>query len=385
MALELDDIAGTRGYPRCRASTEEERSKEPGVAYGEVEEERRMAEVWRRGRFAWQEGGVVPWIWPVRRAINAARRAGRFKAAMALRACVEGAWIQPRKVWARGGLASDRCECGKEAGTLFHTVATCEVSEDLRLAKCKPAIMREAVAQVWDPLYSRGVPAKPKDPPTVPKHIWWEEKEEGVGRIAQGEVYVDGSFKGLHWRAARSAWAAVSLGKEGCWIWTMSGTVEEEHSTSYRAELKAVLEVLRIAVPPLTIFCDNLEVVKGRRRGREWCTAAKTDCADVWRDIWFYLDDLGEGVAIAWVKGHTSWFDVLMRRVTPQQHKGNAMADEAAKVARQRAERLAPATAFNGCIHRAVTWLKWLLDYATDWPHKGRGGGRWWWRRRRST
>ena len=105
----------------------------------------------------------------------------------------------------------------------------------------------------------------------------------------------------------------------------MSGTAEEEHSTRYRAELKAVLEVLRIAIPPLTIFCDTLEVGKGRRLGRKWCTAAKTDCADLWRDIWIYLDDLGEEVTIAWVKGHTSWFDVLLRTLTPRQYKGNAM------------------------------------------------------------
>ena len=190
--------------------------------------------------------------------------------------------------------------------------------------------------------------------------------------MAQGEVYVDGSFKGIHSRSAMSAWAAVLLNKEGGWIWTMSGTIEEEHSTSYRAELKAVLEVLRIAVPPLTIYCDNLEVVKGRRKGKAWCTAAKKDCADVWRDIWFYLEDLGEEVKIEWVKSHTSWFDVLMKRLTPQQFKGNGLADAAAKAARQRAERMAPAAAFNGHIYRAASWLKWLLDYATEWPHKGR-------------
>ena len=65
------------------------------------------------------------------------------------------------------------------------------------------------------PAVLRGVPAKPKDSPRVPIQTWWEEAEAGTERLAQGKAYVDGSFRGIHWKASRSAWAAVSLCKEG--------------------------------------------------------------------------------------------------------------------------------------------------------------------------
>ena len=130
--------------------------------------------------------------------------------------------------------------------------------------------------------------------------------------------------------------------------------------------------MLRIALPPLTIHCDNDQVVKGRQKGRAWCTAAATDCADLWREVWHYLDDIGSGVSIVWVKGHTTWMDVLMRRVTLQQHRGNEMADAAAKTARSRAEAIAPATTYNGHIKRAIAWYKWMLEFATEWAYQGR-------------
>ena len=141
----------------------------------------------------------------------------------------------PRRKRACGIAKEDRCECGKEAGTLYHCLATCALTEERRIDKCQPGVIKQAKAFVWDPLYSRGAPAKPKLPPKVPYFQWWEMAKEGTERVAEGDIYIDGSFKGLHWRAARSAWSAVALDQEGNWKWTLSGTVEEEHSTSYRS------------------------------------------------------------------------------------------------------------------------------------------------------
>ena len=278
----------------------------------------------------------------------------------------------PRRRWACGAAKEDRCECGEEAGTLDHCLTTCQLAEERRSIGCQPEVLKQAKAAVWDPLFSRAVPAKLKLPPKVPYFQLWEVAKEGTDKVAEGDIYIDGSFKGLYWRAARSAWAAVAYDQQGTWKWTLSGTVAEEHSTSYRAELKALLEVLRIALPPLTIHCDNDQVVQGRLRGKEWCTAATTDCADLGREVWRYLDDKEGEVSIVWVKGHTTWMDVLTRRVTLQQHKGNELADAAAKTARARAEAIAPPAACNGHIKRAIAWYRWILEFATDWVFKER-------------
>ena len=92
----------------------------------------------------------------------------------------------------------------------------------------------------------------------------------GTGqRAAGGTVHIDGSYRGVHWRSARAAWAAVGLDEGGKWQCTYSGALKERHVSSYRAELAALLEVLRITWGPIHISCDNLEVVKGHARGRK--------------------------------------------------------------------------------------------------------------------
>ena len=61
-ALERDinDIEGGRGY--CRM-----------VQGGMVE--KNAARIWRRGRFEHEDGRAIPWLWPVRTVVRAARRA----------------------------------------------------------------------------------------------------------------------------------------------------------------------------------------------------------------------------------------------------------------------------------------------------------------------
>lgn len=51
---------------------------------------------------------------------------------------------------------------------------------------------------------------------------------------------------------------------------------------------------------------------------------------------------VGSDVKVEWMPGHSTWMDVLSRKVTTMQHVGNAMADSAAKEARSWAEGLAP-------------------------------------------
>ena len=79
-------------------------------------------------------------------------------------------------------------------------------------------------------------------------------------------------------------------------LWTAGGICGEAQASIFRAELTAVLSVLRIAIPPLSIHVDNAQVVQGFIKGRGWCTNSKSCAADLSRTIWDVYDgahDLG--------------------------------------------------------------------------------------------
>ena len=65
--------------------------------------------------------------------------------------------------------------------------------------------------------------------------------------------------------------------------------------------------MLRNAQAPATLFVDCKLITDGVGRGRAWCTAARRQHADVWRDVWNILDDFGtgdSGIDIKKVKAH---------------------------------------------------------------------------------
>ena len=45
--------------------------------------------------------------------------------------------------------------------------------------------------------------------------------------------------------------------------WGLFGTVSEDYTTVFRAELHAAVEALRHAAPPVTIHADNQQLVAG--------------------------------------------------------------------------------------------------------------------------
>ena len=372
IARELADVAGKQGYARCKeGAVAQERMREGGrPAFGEVEQEERQAELWRGARYERGEAGPMPWLEPARQVLKGARRKGRFKAAAAMRSLIEGGWSTPRQQWAEGRRESDTCECGKEAGTVYHWLAKCEKGEEQRSEKCPKEVLRQATVGVWDSLYSRGIAAKPKQVGRVQRKTWWVDADNAKQMVASGTIYVDGSYKGQHWRSARAAWSAVHIDAEGVWRWTYSGALQERHVSSFRAELTAVYEVLRIALGRVCIYCDNLEVVKGVEKGKTYCTAAAREGADLWRRIWRIMDEIGDSVAVRWIPGHTTWINVLEGKITPHQHVGNDMADKAAKEARAWAEGLAPNKAYGTQVRKARAWYKWILDFVTAWPYK---------------
>ena len=168
VAREMNDLTGNRGYPRAKEGVGEVDGGAAGV-FGATERESQLAATWRRGRFGMVNDCLVPWFWPAMRVIHGLRKRGLRKSAASLRACMEGGWLTQWKLWAEGRAGTSKCGCGSEAGTLWHKLAACPMGEEGRKTARKPSNLPELIAQgrahVWDPLFSRGVPARPKFPP----------------------------------------------------------------------------------------------------------------------------------------------------------------------------------------------------------------------------
>ena len=125
-------------------------------------------------------------------------------------------------------------------------------------------------------------------------------------------VYTDGALKGLFPCARCAGWALIVIHAKSA-TWDSYGTLVERYPTVFRAEIRAVLEALRLAVPPLTLHTDNGLVVLGWQRGKQWCCSSERDGADFWQVFWRRKDDIGNlktfkrescrrliGVAMAW-------------------------------------------------------------------------------------
>ncbi len=96
--------------------------------------------------------------------------------------------------------------------------------------------------------------------------------------MATGDVYTDGAVRGRWRRIVRAGWGLVVLREGELKVsWKMHGTCTEVYPSVFRAELTAVLNVLRVALPPLRIHVDNAEVVKGFQQGEAWCPAPGRD------------------------------------------------------------------------------------------------------------
>ena len=76
---------------------------------------------------------------------------------------------------------------------------------------------------------------------------------------------------------------------------------------SARAELCAVLVMLRNAHPPITLWVDCQMIIDGIVAGPRWCTSARRQNADLWRAVCAHLDDMGaDAVTFRKVTAHQS-------------------------------------------------------------------------------
>ena len=364
VAKDISVVGAGRGYGREKEGGGGEGQ---GTFYGDEEGERKKASVWRRARYEYIEEQLVPWFWPLRRVFKAAVRKGRIASAASFRACVEGAWWTATRLHMIGVKAHNKCRCGCAAGTLWHKLARCSRTAEERDGNCPTELLEMGRARVWDPMFARGVPARPKVPRPPKARVWFEKLKEEAEFLADGVIYTDGSAQGRHRLATRAGYGAVCYHIDGTPRWVMRGICGEPHASIVRAELQAVLQVIRVATDPVTIMVDNAFVVQGFREGKEWCTRSGTEAADIWREIWPIMEDRGELITVQKVKAHTSWADVVEGRVSHMNHVGNAAADKAAKEALRVAKSEAPTDAFNSALAAAMLWSRWIIDYATTW------------------
>ena len=369
VARDINDIRGVRGYPRTvQVPTKDHEGNDTWTTrvFGAKPREQELAETWRRGRFEHVQDLITPWFWPIVRAYKSLKRKGQWTAATSMKACIEGGWPTQARLHAMGLAETDRCSCGKEVGSLWHKLSSCQLNGESK-GPAPKKVIEVGRAHVWDPLYSRGVPARPKFPAPPPARTWWAAVKDEAERAATGDIYTDGSAAGWHWRLTRAGWAAVSLDDEGKVLWRMGGICGEPHASILRAELTAVLEVLRIAVPPVKIHVDNQCVVDGFERGVRWCTHSNRDAADIWIQVWRKMEDIGEGVTVTKVKAHSTWWEVLSGVITARNRGGNALADSEAKKALKEALRESPIAEGNAYVVRAVAWAKWIAQYSKNW------------------
>ncbi len=202
-------------------------------------------------------------------------------------------------------------------------------------------------------------------------HDWGERGQPGNGALATGDVFSDGSVHGRFWGAARGGWGVAVVDEEGQISWSLGGTCPEWHPTSLRAELRGVWEALRRAAPPIRLHVDCQAVLDGISAGKEHCTSAKREGADLWRKIWPLIDSIGlgaDGLSFFKVKAHCTRADVEAGLITPLQWAGNAEADRAAKRGCNLARQLRPNAVAHAAFSRAILWYRWLAILTTQWP-----------------
>ena len=151
-----------------------------------------------------------------------------------------------------------------------------------------------------------------------------------------GLVALDGSLIGKYRGGGALGWGIAAATDEGTPLVRHHGLVPVDLPVQrriLRAELWSLLALLRLMVPPVRAVTDNSTIIRGLAMGEQWCTAPTRAHADVWRLVWFQLNDVGLGLAgidVEKVKAHLS-----ARRISqlPQEERPKYLANQAADTA----------------------------------------------------
>ena len=97
---------------------------------------------------------------------------------------------------------------------------------------------------------------------------WCGGREPPLDFSATDRAYDDGALKGVGpIRARRGAWAWVVVDNDSQVIAGMYGTTGDRSPSSFRVKLKAVVEILWHAMPPLAIHVGSKGVIEGWQKG----------------------------------------------------------------------------------------------------------------------
>jgi ribonuclease HI len=271
------------------------------------------------------------------------------------------------------GVDDNVCKaCHSEIGSLHHRCCGCVVSAGLMQTAKHQGILRVAQSALHghESLFQHGVPhiQTPSIPP--PFVARWCGGVVVADFSFSGDVYTDGALRGGSRKGTeRSGWAAVMIDAQGLVVGGIYGTCPDHLPSSLRAELWAVLQVLRHACPPVTMWVDNAAVVSGFAKGQVWCCSSSRPAADLWCKIWSKVDDLGGvEIQIRKVKGHTTAADVQRGIITGQQRDGNEHADHFARRGSALAEALSSTERERNAFKQAKEWYAWLTLLVANWP-----------------
>ena len=129
-----------------------------------------------------------------------------------------------------------------------------------------------------------------------------------------GACATDGSTLNGLWRPAiRSGWAAAQVRPDGSLVKAIYGELPLPRHSNLAAELWGFLQLLRHALAPEVVGVDNSQLFQGLLRGPVYCQASGRPFANIWRQIWHKLQDLGldvgshegAGLRVVKVKSHT--------------------------------------------------------------------------------
>ena len=239
-----------------------------------------------------------------------------------IRSLLEGGWPSQASLHEAGLADSPDCLfCPGQRGTLFHRLRECQNTAWLRQLRLSeqaglagPVGVREEASE---PLLRRGVPYAPPRLSPVPsgEHSVMEEHgpaagclPEGEAAVFRGKAYTDGSLRNNRpIRARRAGWSAVQASPQGELVFALYGPCPDRCPTAHRAEVMAILHILRRAEPPIVVATDHESAVKAFKRGKAYCCDRTRFAADLWRQIWDVVERLGgpSQVDLVWVKAHT--------------------------------------------------------------------------------
>ncbi len=262
---------------------------------------------------------------------------------------------------------SPRCPCGKEVSCTWHMLCECPLTEDLRANYQDEDMFVLSRRQHWNPLYSRGVPARPRMPPP-PDDISRDFGDQTFPRLASGDAYTDGAMRGRCRQVLRAGWAFAIVDQSGAVVWGRYGSLAERYPSVLRAELRGLLEILRCAADSLTVHVDNAEVVRGMQMGHKWCRQARREGADLWDQVWALAEPMGRRLSVVKVKAHLTDEALSRGLISRRDLLGNRAADELAKRGAVLAALSSPTSEIEMAFRQAVRWTKWVVSFAANWP-----------------